>query len=307
MTRLVVGTVKGLYELEAGASEARTGSGPLADREVIALAEDEGTLWALADGRTLLRRERGDQWAEVAEGGRFELTCLLPTTAGLLLGAEDARLLRLEGGRLEPVSSLDEVAGRETWHTPWGGPPAVRSLAQDRAGRLHVNVHVGGIPRSADGGRTWRPTIDVDADVHQVLAHPSLPDLVLAATAMGLAVSEDGGDRWRFERGGMHADYCRAVAVSAGAVLVTASTGPSGRQSAVYRAPLDAISRLERCAAGLPEWFDANVDTGCLAADGPTAAFGTADGSLFASRDSGATWTEAAAGLPPVRAVALAS
>lgn len=305
MRRIVVGTVKGLFEVEAGASGARADGGPLADREVTALSGDAGVLWALADGRSVLRSDRDGAWEEVADAGPFELTCLLPTSAGLLVGAGHARLLRLESGSLEPVASFDEVTGRETWYTPWGGPPAVRSLAQDRAGRLHVNVHVGGIPCSADGGRTWHPTIDVDADVHQVLAHPSTEGLVLAATAMGLAVSEDGGGRWHFERGGMHAHYCRAVAVSAGTVLVTASTGPWGGHAAVYRAPLDAVSQLERCAAGLPEWFDANVDSGCLAADGATVAFGTADGSLFESEDSGATWAEIAAGLPQVRAVAL--
>jgi RND family efflux transporter MFP subunit len=34
-----------------------------------------------------------------------------------------------------------------------------------------VNVHVGGIPRSVDSGATWAPTIDVDADVHEVKDH----------------------------------------------------------------------------------------------------------------------------------------
>jgi hypothetical protein len=306
MPRLVVGTVKGLYELGMDGSEPRAGEGPLADREVVALAAGGDGLWALADGTTVLRRDQRGSWVEVATGGPVELTCLLPGEDGLLVGTEGARLLRLKRGSLEPVPSLDETPGRETWHTPWGGPPAVRSLARDRAGRLHVNVHVGGIPRSLDGGTTWQPTIDVDADVHQVLAHPVLAEVVLAATAMGLARSDDGGGRWRFESDGMHAGYCRAVAVSGDTVLVSASTGPSGRRAAIYRAPLDGPTRFERCSAGLPEWFDANVDTGCLAADGAMVAFGTADGSLFHSDDSGATWTETAGGLPTVRAVTFA-
>jgi hypothetical protein len=304
MPRLVVGTVKGLYELGMDGSEPRADDGPLANREVTALAAGGDGLWALAEGTIVLRRDQSGSWTELATAS--ELTCLLPGEDGLLVGAERARLLRLEGGTLEPVPSLDATPGRETWHTPWGGPPAVRSMARDGAGRLHVSVHVGGIPRSLDGGATWQPTIDVDSDVHQVLAHPELADVVLAATAMGLARSDDGGERWRFERDGMHADYCRAVAVSGGAVLVSASTGPGGRRAAIYRAALEGSVWFERCTAGLPEWFDANVDTGCLAADGDTVAFGTADGSLFRSEDGGATWTEAAGGLPTVRAVTFA-
>jgi hypothetical protein len=304
MARLVVGTVKGLYELAADGSEPRVDDGPAADREVIALAASVEGLWALVDGATVLRRGRSGSWVELASASG--LTCLLPGEDGLLVGAEPARLLRLEGGALRPVRSFDSTPGHQTWHTPWGGPPAVRSMARDGAGRLHVNVHVGGIPRSDDGGVTWRPTIDVDADVHQVLAHPVLADVVLAATARGLARSDDGGGHWGLDRDGMHADYCRAVTVSGGMVLVSASAGPSGRRAAIYRAPLEGRARFERCTAGLPEWFDANVDTGCLAAAGDTVAFGTADGSLFRSRDAGATWTEVASGLPAVRAVIFA-
>ncbi len=304
-TRLVVGTTKGLYEVEASGagSEARADGGPLADREVVALALEGGTLWAVADRQALLRQQPAGPWDEVAGAGSFELTCLLPSSFGLLVGAEEAHLLRLEEGSLEPLESFERVEGRETWHTPWGGPPAVRWLTQDRAGRLHVNVHVGGIPRSADGGGTWTPTIEVDADVHQVLAHPSREDLVVAATAVGLAVTEDGGDHWRFERAGLHAAYCRAVAFCDGAVLVSASTGPSGRRAGLYRAPLDDVSRLQRCSAGLPEWFDANIDTGCLTGAGTTAAFGTPDGSVYLSHDAGASWGQVIAGLPPVRSV----
>jgi len=84
------------------------------------------------------------------------------------------------------------------------------------------------------------------------------------------------------------------------------STGPAGR-AALYRTPIDGPASFERCTAGLPEWFDGNLDTGCLAAHGEQAALGTADGSLFRSGDAGATWTRAAEGLPAVRAVAFSA
>jgi hypothetical protein len=306
---LLVGTVKGLDELDCDGGEPRAVEGQVADRAVSALAVgDGGERWALADATEVLRGEDGGRWTRVAGGDGVELTCLLPVEARLLIGAEEASLLELEGnvagGSLERVSSFDRAPGRQRWYTPWGGPPAVRSMARDRAGRLHVNVHVGGIPRSTDGAVTWEPTIDIDADVHQVLAHPRLPDLVLAATARGLARSDDGGDLWMEQADGLHAPYSRAVAVAGETVLVSASDGPSGRRAAVYRASLELGGAFERCRAGLPEWFDANIDTGSLAAEGSTVAFGTAGGSLFVSEDAGATWVERATGLPTVLAVA---
>jgi hypothetical protein len=56
----------------------------------------------------------------------------------------------------------------------------------------------------------------------------------------------------------------------------------------------------------LPEWFDDNIDTGCLAARGARVAFGTEDGRLFCSPDGGASWELLGKGLPAVRCVSFA-
>jgi hypothetical protein len=166
---------------------------------------------------------------------------------------------------------------------------------------VYVNVHVGGILRSLDGGRSWTPTIDIDADVHQVA---TAEGLVLAACAGGLATSTDRGGTWTLRRDGLEAPYSRAVAVCGDSVLVSASNGPRGSRSAVYRSGL-GDGGFERCTGGLPESFDDNIDTYCLDAlpNGSFAAFGTSDGRVFASEVEGSTWGELASGLPPVNRV----
>jgi photosystem II stability/assembly factor-like uncharacterized protein len=163
---------------------------------------------------------------------------------------------------------------------------------------VYVNVHVGGILRSPDNGLSWTPTgLDIDTDVHQVLA---VDHLVLAALGHGgLARSSDGGRSWTVTSDGLHASYCRAAAVSDQTVLLSASTGPRTRQGALYRGSI-AGDTFERCHKGLPEWFPSNIDTGCLALDGTNAAFGTDDGRVFVSTDTGGSWTQAAAELPPI-------
>jgi hypothetical protein len=77
---------------------------------------------------------------------------------------------------------------------------------------LLANIHVGGIPRSTDQGATWVPTIDIDADVHEVCAHPTNPQFVAAAAGVGLCVSMDAGATWTVERDGLHAPHCSGVA-----------------------------------------------------------------------------------------------
>jgi hypothetical protein len=309
MPELLVGTADGLYRgvlpSENPAEGADLGR-ELEGREVRALALDSRACWAIADGESVLRSEAPGSWEEAAVTPGAQLTCLLPTPEGLLAGTAEAHLLRLRDGALHGVESFEEADGRESWYTPWGGPPDTRSLSSDAAGALFANVHVGGILRSLDAGESWHPTLPIDTDVHQVLVHPERPGVVLAPAAVGLAISLDGGDSWNYETGGLHATYCRAVAASGDVVLVTASTGPRGHQAALYRRSLDDDEGFRPCRAGLPKWFSSNIDTGCLAASGVLAAFGTADGRLFLSADGGETWDLLTEGLPPVTGVALA-
>ena len=299
-TRILVGTESGLWQLRGDALEPVD---QLTARTVTALAERGPETWAIVDGRTLWH-SAGRHWNERASLGDRPATCLASTPNGLLIGTAQAHLLRCLGDRLEPVESFETVEGREEWHTPWGDPADVRSIAVALDGTIYVNVHVGGVVRSRDAGLTWTPTVDIDADVHQVIAHPTRTDVVLVAAYDGFGISPDGGDSWRFTTDGMHAHYARAVAVSGEAVLVSASTGPRGRKATLYRKALDGATEFVRCGERLP-WFDDNIDTACLAADGSLAVFGTDDGRVFRSLDSGAHWGLVTKGLPTITAVTI--
>ncbi len=295
-TKLLAGADDGLHEL---GDEQRV---HLAGRECTAIATEPTGIWTLVDRRDLWRCPSNGDWAQIAELDEFEAECLLPTRAGVLVGTSEAHLAKLADNGFEPVSSFDHAEGRDSWFTPWGGPPAVRSLSTDPDGAIYANVHVGGVLRSRDGGRSWQATIDVHADVHQVVFDAG-SGFLLAASLEGLAVSEDRGESWTFNTQGLHASYCRAVAIAGETVLVTASTGPFTDRAAVYRSPLPATGAFEKCEAGLPKWFPKNIDTHCLAASGAEAAFGTSDGRVFRPSDEGRTWEPAAEGLPRVQCV----
>jgi hypothetical protein len=301
MARIFVGTEDGLHEFDAG---GRAGNVEFGGREVTALAPEGWNFWAIIDGREIWHTAGEPWWFHVATLEELQGNCVADTRAGVIVGASEAHLYRVAGEGLEPVAGFDEIEGRSEWFTPWGGPPDSRSISEDDQA-VFVNVHVGGIARSRDQGTTWEPTIDIQADVHKVWASDGR---VLAACARGLAVSEDRGDRWAMRTEGLQAPYCRGVAVCGESVLVSASNGPRGGRSALYRGTLDGPS-FERCREGLPEWFDDNIDSYWLDAipSGELAAFGTSDGTLFASTNQGAGWAEVASGLPPIRRVLVVS
>jgi hypothetical protein len=199
------------------------------------------------------------------------------------------------------------VPGRDEWHQV-GAPLGVRSLsATADGGALLANIHVGGIARSDDGGESWQPTIAVDADVHEVRAHPSAAEIVMAAAAVGLCVSRDGGRQWSIVDDGLHATYARAVAFDGDDVLVSISDGPFSREAAIYRAPVarvgDGATRLERVADGLPQWLDGNVDTRCLATGSGRRALADGSGAVWVTGPPGVPFRLAADGLPHVNAV----
>ena len=249
---------------------------------------------AVLDDNHIVRSGDGRAWTADTRIDGPSVRCIASVGGRLLAGTAEARLYAAAGDESGPIASFDRVEGRDRWHTPWGGPPDTRSISATD-GEIYANVHVGGIPRSDDGGETWEPTIDIESDVHQVLSGAGL---VLAPCAWGLAVSEDRGASWRVDRDGLHGSYCRAVAIAGDTVLVTASTGPFTNRAAVYRRPLRSTGAFERCAGGLPEWFGSNIDTHALAASGATASFGTDDGEVWRSSDEGRTWERAATGLP---------
>jgi hypothetical protein len=302
MPSVLVGNRDGLLWFEA---DGRGGETAHRARRVSAVVPERDALWAIVDETEIWHSADRKAWTpagDLGSVGPLRGRCVAATDAGVFVGSSEARLFRVapDGGGLEPVGGFDAAEGRSSWYTPWGGPPDTRSIAEwDEA--VYVNVHVGGILRTTDGGAGWTPTIDVDEDVHQVT---TAEGLVLAACAGGLAVSEDRGDSWSLRTDGLAARYCRGVVVCGDTVLVSASQGPRGGRAGVYRGDLSG-GGFERCRGGLPEWFDDNIDTHCLDGppDGSLVAFGTSDGRVFVSDDAGASWKEIASGLSPVECV----
>ncbi len=282
---LLIGTDDGLW---SGGRRLDLAGGP-----VVHMTSGSSGVWVLLDGGELVRWEHGGPrhlWKT-----DLHLNCVLLHAGLLWLGGADARLYRLEGDEVRRWEPFDRAPGRDTWHTPWGGPPDVRSMAEAADGALMVNVHVGGVLKSLNGGAGWQPTTDIAADVHEVASGSGF-DLVASARGLGWST----GEGFRFTTDGLHASYCRAVVAAGGWLFVSVSSGPGGGRSAVYRTP-DPGAAFERCSNGLPDWFSSNIDTHCLAASGGSVFVGDRNGTVYRSDDGGELWKIEAAGLPGIR------
>jgi hypothetical protein len=213
----VVGTDLGLRVFVPGPQVT------LAGQAITALAvSPDRSWWAITDRTDVWHRDLYALWHKVATITDMQLHCLLPLEDTVFIGTSGACLIHMAHGRLQRLNCFESITERDDWYTPWGDPPDVRSLAHSPTGDLYVNIHVGGILRSRDRGQSWQPTIDFHADVHEVCTVPQRPDWVLAATAQGLAISEDRGETWRFDRTHLHGAYARAIALCGETILMSA-------------------------------------------------------------------------------------
>ena len=168
---VLVATVDG-YHILSSSGEHRTA---LEGHRVEALSPGpRGTWIAVVDRHEIWQHGDDGKWSTLAATD-LDLTCVVTVDGVVFAGAAGPRMLRLGDGPggdrvLAPLAGFDAVPGRDEWHQV-GSPLEVRSLSATADGAaLLANVHVGGILRSDDGGRSWHPTIDVDADVHEVQA-----------------------------------------------------------------------------------------------------------------------------------------
>jgi hypothetical protein len=302
-TVLVATWSDGLFAMSEGVQRQE-----IAGHSVRGLAPDgTGGALAIIDHRWLCRRAPDGVWKTVVTA-ESALACCVAVGDLIYAGTDDARLLRVSAnGWIEQLRGFNTVAGRDRWYAGTAlvngqsvGPPlGIRSITAtaDNAVLL-ANVHVGGIPRSTDAGASWQPTIDIDADVHQVLAHPSRPDVVVAAAASGLCISRDSGATWQIEKEGLHASYCSAVAFIGEDVLVAASTDHFAAHGGVYRRCLEGRGTLVPLAGSLPRWLDGISDTGCISTKGAAAAIADKKGNLYVSADAAQSWSRLVDGLP---------
>ncbi len=256
--------------------------------------EPDGNCLGIVDEDEIWRRDAAAAWSFVARAP-IPLQSLTSFRGTVFAGGlNEASMWRVSvAGDVERLKGFDVTPGRGEWFA--GGPPlGVRSLAVSAdGGAVLAAVHVGGIPRSVDGGANWSPTIPVMFDVHEVAVHPSWPGLVAAACAVGLCLSPDGGATWKLLAEGLDVTNSLAVAVLEGEVLFSIQDGPFASRSQIWRWR-NGAERVEPVRDGLPEWLEGKVDTGHIAAGAGRAAVVDGGGNLWLSTAGSTGWQRVA-------------
>ena len=245
-------------------------------------------------------------------------------------GVEDAALFRSTDG----AQSWTELSGLRlhttgsTWQ-PGAGGLCLHTILLDPAdpARIFVAISAAGAFRTDDGGQTWRPINrglrsdhipDPEAEighcVHRLAMHPSRPGTLFMQKHWDVMRTDDGGEHWHEISGNLPTDFGFAIDVHAHEpetlyvvpIKSDAEHFPLDGQLRVWRSRTGGHD-WEPLTAGLPQQnCYVNVLRDAMAVDTLDSCgiyFGTTGGQVYASADSGDSWTAIVQNLPAVLSV----
>ena len=245
-------------------------------------------------------------------------------------GVEDAALFRsVDGGQSwREMSGLRNHDTGSSW-APGAGGMCLHTILLDpvNEGRMFAAISAAGAFRSDDSGETWRPITkglrsetmpDPDAEVghcvHRIAMHPRRPDVLFMQKHWDVMRSDDAGANWYEISGDLPTDFGFPICVHAHepeTVYVVPITSdslhfpPDGRLR-VYRSRTGG-NEWEPLTAGLPQQnCYVNVLRDAMDVDSLDECgvyFGTTGGQVYASADSGGTWSAVVRDLPSVLSV----
>jgi photosystem II stability/assembly factor-like uncharacterized protein len=246
----------------------------------------------------------------------------------LWVGVDPGVLFRTDDGGKNwyEVTGLSQHPTHEKW-SPGGGGMMVHHILPDKfhPNRVYVGVSVGGVYRSDDDGKTWRPMnkgvlADFQPDTypefgqctHSMVASPTKPDLLFQQNHCGVYRTDDAGGTWQDMCKGLPSRFGFPMAIlrqEEQTIFVIPENGPERRyvcdgKMIVYRSR-NGGKKWEKLTKGLPQKhvYSQVLRHGMTtdALDGVY--FGTNNGEVYYSRNGGDKWEVLQANLPGVLSV----
>jgi photosystem II stability/assembly factor-like uncharacterized protein len=245
-------------------------------------------------------------------------------------GVEDAALFRTtDGGK-----SWHELSGLRTSDTgprwqPGAGGMCLHSILLDptNPNRIFIAISAAGAFRSDDVGLTWHPinrglyskyipdpTADVGHCVHHIAMNPSTPNTLFMQKHWDVMRTDNAGDSWQKISGNLPTDFGFVIDVHSHQPE-TIYVVPIKSDSEHF--PLDGQLRVYRSRTGGNDWEPltqglpqkdcyVNVLRDAMAVDRLDSCgiyFGTTGGQVYASPNSGDSWSAIVRDLPAVLSV----
>jgi len=302
----------------------------------IRCSKDGGRSWAAVGNKFTYEGEGGThQWYDGTphpwEFKRvWHLEPSLTDADTVYAGVEDAALFRsTDGGHTwSELSGLRCHGSGPRWQ-PGAGGMCLHTILLDPSdpSRIYIAISAAGAFRTDDGGETWKPinrglrseyipdpTAEVGHCVHRIAMHPSRPSVLFMQKHWDVMRSDDGGENWREVSGNLPTDFGFVIDVHAHEPE-TIYVVPIKSDAEHY--PLDGKLQVYRSKSGGTEWEAltqglpqsncyVNVLRDAMAVDGLDECgvyFGTTGGQVYASSDSGDSWTAIVRDLPAVLSV----
>ena len=245
-------------------------------------------------------------------------------------GVEDAALFKTTdgGASWSELSGLRRHGSGPHWQ-PGAGGMCLHTVVLDPTDeqRLYTAVSAAGAFRSDDGGTTWSainkglrsggipdPDAEVGHCVHKMAMHPSRPEVLFMQKHWDVMRSDDGGGSWYEVSGDLPSDFGFPIDVHAHEpdtvyvvpILSDSQHYPPDGRLRVYRSRSGG-GDWEPLTRGLPqEHCYVNVLRDAMAVDRLDECgvyVGTTGGQVYASADSGDSWTAIVRDLPAVLSV----
>lgn len=223
----------------------------------------------------------------------------------LFVGSEPAAVFRSgDGGETwQECAGFQEVPESSQWNFHGDRLSHVRELrtAPGDPDTMYAGIEVGGIVKSADGGKIWIQMPGLHDDIHLVNISEADPRRVYVATAQAPYRSDDGGANWEVINNGLQRRYTLHISSSphdAGLVLVAVSANAGRSDPQFYRSTnggdqwqlIESVGNDDDMVVAI-DW-DPVIQNRVYA--------GTDSGKIYRSDDAGQSWNPVQVDLPTI-------